>query len=83
MNRTRGFTLKWAGLRITAEQGASRWKALVFDATTNEPIYESEESGPDEAKRVAVEFAVLHLFKSTDGFRPELLSGMLPWESSE
>jgi hypothetical protein len=45
-------------------------------------IFEAQESGPDDAKRVAVTFAVSHLFDNSDGFQPELLSQMLPWKWS-
>jgi len=33
-------------------------------------------------KRVAVAFAVSQLFDNSDGFRPQLLSQMLPWKQS-
>ena len=80
MSHTRGVTLHWAGLRITAERDTGRWKASVYDLTSQVFIYEAECSGPEDAKRVAVAFAVSHLFDNSDGFQPELLSPMLPWK---
>jgi hypothetical protein len=80
MGRKRGFTLHWAGLRITAERDAKRWKASVYDLSSGVFIFERQENGPDDAKRVAVTFAVSHLFNNSDGFQPELLSQMLPWK---
>jgi hypothetical protein len=82
MTPKRGFTLHWAGLRITAERDSGRWKASVYDLTSGVFIFEAQESGPDDAKRVAVTFAVSHLFDNSDGFQPELLSQMLPWKWS-
>jgi hypothetical protein len=82
MRRKRGFTLNWAGLRITAEKDARHWKASVYDLSRGVFIYQAEESGPEDAKRVAVAFAVSQLFGNSDGFQPELLSAMLPWKSS-
>jgi hypothetical protein len=82
MRRKPVFTLNWAGLRITAEQHASRWKASVYDLSSGVFIYQAEESGLEDAKRVAVAFAVSQLFGNSDGFQPELLSQMLPWKSS-
>jgi len=80
MSRKRGFTLHWAGLRITAERDTGRWKASVYDLTSKVFIYEAEGSGPEDAKRVAVAFAVSYLFDNSDGLQPELLSPMLPWK---
>jgi hypothetical protein len=67
------------GLRITAEKVARHWKASVYDISSGVFVFQAEESGPEDAKRVAVTFAVLHLFGNSDGFQPELLSQMLPW----
>ena len=78
MSRKRGLTLHWAGLRITAERDSRRWKTSVFDLTSGVPIFEAQENGPDDAKRVAVTFAVSHLFGNSGGFHPELLSHMSP-----
>jgi hypothetical protein len=51
----------------------------VYDISSGVFVFQAEESGLEDAKRVAVTFAVLHLFGNSDGFQPELLSQMLPW----
>jgi len=52
----------------------------VYDFTGKVFIYEAEGSGPEDAKLVAVAFAVAYLFDNSDGLQPELLSPMLPWK---
>ena len=52
----------------------------MYDFTGKVFIYEAEGSGPEDAKLVAVAFAVAYLFDNSDGLQPELLSPMLPWK---
>ena len=79
----KGQSTWFANLSLRIEQSSGRWKARVSDLRERETYFEKAVADEQEAKRVAVDFALARLFGPRHDKDARAIAETLSWRSTE